>query len=176
MTPLKYVPHKEFQRVRDLKVDPLTRTALFATLSRINTLYMIKRAGSGHVYQGRFKSFPVQEDEYFYIVCRYVERNALRAGLVRRAEKWPWSSLHRWKYGSTQEKRLLSAWPLPRRRGWLDYVNTTQSEAELAALRLSVKRGCPYGDESWMNKIVGRLGLESTLRPPGRPKKRKNGS
>ena len=53
--------------------------------------------GTGHVYQGRFKSFPVQEDEHFYAVCRYVERNALRANLVTRAEDWRWNSLYRWK-------------------------------------------------------------------------------
>ena len=52
-------------------------------------------AGTGHVYQGRFKSFPVQEDEHFYTVCRYVERNALRANLVSQAEQWRWSSLSR---------------------------------------------------------------------------------
>ena len=132
--------------------------------------------GSGHVYQGRFKSFPVQEDEHFLNVCRYVERNALRARLVRRAENWRWGSLHRWKSGTAEEKRLLSPWPLQRRGGWLDYVNTPQSEAELAALRRSLKRGCPYGEASWSKKTVGRLGLESTLRPQGRPRNRENGS
>lgn len=42
--------------------------------------------GYGHVYQGRFKSFPIQEDAHFFTVCRYVERNPLRAKLVERAE------------------------------------------------------------------------------------------
>ena len=49
--------------------------------------------GTGPVYQGRFKSFPVQADDHFFTVCRYVERNALRANLVPRAEHWRWSSL-----------------------------------------------------------------------------------
>jgi putative transposase len=44
-----------------------------------------RSSGDGHVYQGRFKSFPVQDDEHFFTVCRYVERNALRAELVKRA-------------------------------------------------------------------------------------------
>ena len=51
--------------------------------------------GTGALYQGRYKSFPVQEDGHFLVVCRYVERNALRAGLVERAEQWAWSSLWR---------------------------------------------------------------------------------
>ena len=45
-------------------------------------------AGQGHIYQGRFKSCPIQDDQHFLVACRYVERNALRAGLVKRAEDW----------------------------------------------------------------------------------------
>ena len=52
-------------------------------------------AGTGHLYQGRYKSFPVQSDEHFLTVCRYVERNPRRANLVRKAENWRWSSLWR---------------------------------------------------------------------------------
>jgi putative transposase len=75
-------------------------------------------AGSGPVYQGRFKSFAVQEDEHLWTLCRYVERNPLRAGLVKRAEDWRWSSLwHRVRNPSTP---LLHAWPMPLPEGWLD--------------------------------------------------------
>ena len=132
--------------------------------------------GSGHVYQGRFKSFPVQDDEHFLTVCRYVERNALRANFVRRAEDWPWGSLQRWAAGKASEKSLLAAWPIRRMAGWVAEVNAVQTEAELSALRRSVNRGCPYGETSWSDGVVQRLGLESTLRPQGRPKKQKNGS
>ncbi len=133
-------------------------------------------AGSGHVYQGRFKSFPIQDDDHFYVVCRYVERNALRAKFVKRAEDWRWCSLYRWKSGTTRDKALLAAWPLTRRPGWVDHVNAPQTEAELSALRRSVQRGCPFGAESWSNTMLRKLGLESTLRHQGRPKKHKNGS
>ena len=51
--------------------------------------------GFGHLYQGRYKCFPVETEGYFYQVVRYVERNALCANLVPRAEEWPWSSLRR---------------------------------------------------------------------------------
>jgi putative transposase len=132
--------------------------------------------GSGHVYQGRFKSFPVQEEEYFLTVCRYVERNALRANLVKRAEDWRWCSLSRWNRGTAVEKELLAPWPVRRSPGWVEHVNSAQTEGELTALRRSVNRGCPLGDERWSQRIVERLGLESTLRPQGRPRKSKNGS
>ncbi len=59
-----------------------------------------RRVGYGHVYQGRYKSFPVERDEHFLTVCRYVERSALRARLVRRAENWRWSSL--WTMAAAQ--------------------------------------------------------------------------
>ena len=49
--------------------------------------------GTGPIYQGRFKSFPVQKNDHYSTVCRYVERNALRAKLTARAEEWRWSSL-----------------------------------------------------------------------------------
>ncbi|MEO6436688.1 MAG: transposase, partial [Tepidisphaeraceae bacterium] len=125
--------------------------------------------GSGHLYQGRFKSFAIQEDDHFHTVCRYVERNALRANLVRRAEGWRFGSLYRWKQGTALEKSLLCPWPLARRAGWVDYVNAPQTEAELTAIRRSIQRGSPFGDATWTENMARQLGLESTLRPQGRP-------
>src|SRR3972149_1530693 len=70
--------------------------------------------GSGHLYQGTYKSFPVEDDKHFLTVCRYVDQNAVRAGLVERAEEWPWSSLGaRLRGGADQNKPALSAWPVP---------------------------------------------------------------
>ncbi len=71
-------------------------------------------SGQGHVYQGRFRSFPIQDDQHFLTVCRYVERNALRAGLVQRAEAWLWGSLFRWLQRPEPEPKLLTAWPISR--------------------------------------------------------------
>lgn len=132
--------------------------------------------GSGHVYQGRFKSFPVQDDQHFLTACRYVERNALRANLVERAEAWQWNSLHRWAHGDAKQKSLLSSWPLPRRARWLEEVNAPQTEAELSALQRCVQRGSPFGESDWRDRMVRLLGLESTLRPRGRPRKAEKGS
>lgn len=129
--------------------------------------------GQGHVYRGRFKSFPIQDDPHFLTACRYVERNALRANLVAKAQDWKWSSLWRWNRGNAKEKSILSAWPVRRTPNWLDHVNEPQTELALAAIRRSVKRGRPLGEQSWTSKIIERLGLESTIRLQGRPK---NGS
>jgi putative transposase len=126
--------------------------------------------GEGHVYQGRYKSFPVETDEYFYQVLRYVERNALRAGLAKKAEDWPWCSLWRHIFGTPKQRSLLSTWPLPRPRTWVEHVNQAQTDAEADAVRRSIARGSPFGSSSWMKLTAKRLGLESTLRPRGRPR------
>jgi len=128
-----------------------------------------REVGYGPLYQGRYKAFPVRTEDYFYRVVRYVERNALRANLVDRAETWRWSSLRR-PQREHSAFSLLSSWPLPRPVDWLEIVNQPQSEAELASLRRCVNRGCPFGDSDWVTTMARRLGLESTLRPRGRPK------
>jgi putative transposase len=123
-------------------------------------------AGTGSLYQGRFKSFPIQEDGHFLAVCRYVERNPLRANLVSRAELWKWSSLWAWRNESGTVP--LASWPVARPTHWLEHVNEPQSEAELAALRRSVVRSRPFGDADWTQQTAKSLGLERTLRVAGR--------
>jgi putative transposase len=132
-------------------------------------------AGSGHLYQGRFKSFPVQSDEHLLTVCRYVERNALRAGLVRRAERWRWCSL---KTGADPGAGpRLSEWPVARPSDWLARVNAALGPAEEEALQRSLRRGQPFGAAAWQAATASRLGLGSSLKPIGRPRKdRENGS
>ena len=113
----------------------------------------------------------METDDHFYTVVRYVERNALRANLVRRAEEWRWSSLWRRQFGNAESRSLISDWPLPRRRGWLETVNRPQTDAELKSLRQSVQRGTPFGSTQWQVRTANRLGLEWTIRPRGRPRK-----
>ncbi|MDV6034428.1 MAG: hypothetical protein F9B45_30915 [Phycisphaera sp. RhM] len=128
--------------------------------------------GMGHVYQQRYKSFPIQDDDHFLVVCRYVERNACRAGLVDRAERWRWGSLWRWHFKRDSNPPLLSSWPISRSPRWVDRVNEALSEKELGAVRRCAQRGAPLGDEGWVESIARRLNLESTMRPRGRPRVR----
>jgi putative transposase len=130
-----------------------------------------RTAGEGPLYQGRFKSFPVQQDEHFLTLCRYVEANALRARLVRRAENWRWGSLWLREHGPADACALLADWPTPRPRRWLEDVNRPLDDARAARLRESITRGRPLGDEGWTARAVAKLGLETSLRPRGRPRK-----
>jgi putative transposase len=125
---------------------------------------------SGHIRQGRFKAFAIEQDDHLLTVLRYVERNPVRANLVRRAEKWKWSSARHW--GIEDGPEFLTAGPVRRPKDWPGGVNRASSTTELEALRRCINRGSPFGSEGWVTKTAAEMGLESTLRPRGRPRKR----
>ncbi len=126
-----------------------------------------RHATSGHVWQGRFKAFPIQRDDHLLTVVRYVERNPLRAGLVARAEDWRWSSLAAAPPAGAPKRHC----PVPLPANWRAVVGRAEAAAQLEAVRHSVNRGTPFGDDRWVPRTARRLGLESTLRPRGRPRK-----
>jgi len=129
--------------------------------------YHRQRGTSGRVWQGRFKAFPIQQDRHLLTVIRYVERNPLRANLVRSADHWAWSSIA--INPISQHEQLLSQSPVPRPNGWLELVNEPQSQDELDALRCCGTRNAPFGSQSWTLETAKNLGLESSIRNLGRP-------
>lgn len=144
----------------------------FLTLTHAKRWHTHRQSiGEGHLYQGRFKSFPVQRDEHFLQVCRYVERNSLRAKLARKAELWHWSSAWRRTNGSPDERTLLNPWPVEAPKQYLNWLNTPQEHEEEDTIRQAIQRGRPFGEHEWVRKMSHQLGLESTLRPRGRPRR-----
>ncbi len=134
-----------------------------------------KTIGSGHLYQGRYKSFLVQEDEHLLQLFKYIERNPLRAKLVQKAEDWKWSSLWRREQGNEKQKKLLDEWSIDTPKNYIDLVNIRADEKEnqeLDSLRHSVNKSKPYGSNDWTNKMIDRFNLRSTLRGSGRPRNR----
>lgn len=117
----------------------------------------------GHVWQGRFKSFPIQHDHYLFTVLRYVLLNPVRAQLVAHAREWRWSSLH---FPALTD-------PLPISVPTEDPFALDQplSQSDLTSLRTCVNRQQPFGSADWQARIAALLGLASTLRPRGRPRK-----
>ena len=81
-----------------------------------------KSIGEGHLYQGRYKSFLCEEDAHFLTLVRYVERNAKKANLVKKAELWKWSSVWRRYSGTPEQQKLLSLWPVPESKQYLQYL------------------------------------------------------
>lgn len=129
-------------------------------------------SGTGCVYQGRFRAFPVQDTHYFLTVCGYVERNPLRARMVKDAAKWRWSSLG--AYCRNCNDLPLASWPILQPSNWIEVVNGTQSKDE-DGVRKALRRSQPFGDDDWAKRVAQRLGIEHTQRGPGRPVKRDSG-
>lgn len=127
-------------------------------------------AGTGHVYQGRFKSFPVQSDEHYLTVLRYIESNPLRAELVKNSSDWQYSSLAI-RNGLEKGELTIDAGPVKVPENWNGLVNGLPGERVEATLQNCIKRGCPFGKENWMKSVTRKLGLQITLKPRGRPNK-----
>ena len=128
-----------------------------------------KYGTTGRLWQGRFKAFLCQSDHHLLTVMRYVERNALRAKLVERAEDWRWGSLA-WR-GMRASPCALTTSPVALPSYWRHLVNEPQSATELAEIRACVNRQRPFGDDAWVRERARELGIEQSLNPPGRPRK-----
>lgn len=130
-----------------------------------------RNLGDGAVYQGRFRAFAVQGDSHFVAVCRYVERNALRAGLVRQAQDWPWSSL--WQIANNVPIVSLDEWPIARPENWTEFVNADAGATELHEIREAATRNRPFGESNWVAGVVTATRSQRSLRNRGRPKTKK---
>jgi putative transposase len=123
--------------------------------------------GRGAVYQGRFKAIAVQHDAHFLTLCRYVERNPVRARLVARAEDWRWSS------AATETSRargpVVSAWPVRKPDDWLDRLNMPESTRSLWRIRDAIRAGRHFGSASWRVRTADTLRWRSGLTQRGKP-------
>jgi putative transposase len=127
-----------------------------------------KYSTTGRLWQGRFKAFVVQSDHHLLSVMRYVERNALRANLVERAEDWRWGSLA-WRRSSAVV--AISDAPIPLPSYWRHLVNEPQTAAEISEIRTCVNRQRPFGAAQWVEEQAKALGVDQSLAPVGRPRK-----
>jgi len=155
--------------LRPRRAGQLQAFMQWITLTHVRRHHEHHGRASGHLYQGRYKHFPVQADEHLLALLRYVEANPLRARLVERAQDWPWSSLYQRLRGGTVPP--LCEWPVDRPARWTRLVNDAPAEAELRRVRESVARDRPLGSAAWARRVAARLGLAQSLRPRGRPPK-----
>lgn len=130
--------------------------------------YHKKNKTSGHIWQGRYKSFIVEKENYYMTLIRYIEANALRAKLIKKAQDWKYGSLHE----RVEDHRELLTQPcIGLDKDWIKYVNTPIREGELHTIRNSVNRQAPLGQEQWQLETAAKYGMLSTLRSRGRPSK-----
>ena len=113
-----------------------------------------KVEGGGHVYQGRYKSFLVEEDAYLLQVIRYVERNPVRAKLVSDAKSWKYSSLFR----RGKRDGFLSDTLIDLPNHYLEWVN--EPEDNIEQIRKSVHNGIPFGSDNWLLDTKERFNLK----------------
>lgn len=128
--PVRLVAYTLMPNHWHLVVGPTGTAALSRCLHWVTATHAIRlnrhrqSVGHGPVYQGRFNSVEIPAVGDLVRVCRYVERNALQARLVRRAQDWPWASLSE-RLQPSQGLPLVNA-PFLCSRAWADYVNTTR--------------------------------------------------
>lgn len=126
--------------------------------------------GHGHIYQGRYKSFLVEQDTYLLAALKYIERNPVRAKLVQKVEAWKWGSGYRRINGTAKEQSLLAEVPIDLPRNYRAWVNEPDKAADVTEIRISVAKSKPFGTMKWIERMVERFGLQGTLRGRGRPK------
>lgn len=129
-----------------------------------------KTIGGGHLYQGRYKSFLVENDAHLLSVLKYIERNPVRARLAKSLEQWRWGSAYRRLCGTAKEKKLLGNSPVPLPRNYHTWLGYAEPSEELAQIRHSIQKGTPYGSDSWVDTMIATHELEHTSRGRGRPK------
>jgi putative transposase len=152
---------------------------ILQSLTVAHTWQLHKAHGSvGHIWQGRFKSPVIQDDDHLLTVLRYLEANPLRAGLVTDLRHYRWSSYPFHGLGETDELvtelpgwQRLGKTEAARRVYWRRWVNRPLAEQELADVRRAVTTGRPFGSPSWVETTARRLGVELVSRPRGRPRK-----
>lgn len=157
--------------------DSISRIVQSLLISHTQRYHRCHQSG-GHVWQGRFKSPVIQDDEHLLTVLQYIEANPLRAKMVKRAGDYRWSSFRAHGLGESdpwldrvEAYEMLAVQRAARLRRWSACVHQGPGEAELAAIRRSSATGLPFGESRWVARLGKRLHLDLTIRPRGRPRK-----
>ena len=134
--------------------------------------FSTETVGQGAVYQGRYKSFIIQDDNHLLTVLRYVERNPLTAQLVKDSLEWKYGSVYKRYKGTNKEKQLLAPWACEESNNYLELLARPLTPKEIERIEQSEKKGMPFGDDEYTLRLVEKYDLQSTLRKKGRPKKK----
>jgi putative transposase len=137
-------------------IDTLSR-CLHRVLHGYALSYHRRHGTTGHLWQGRYKSFPIEADEHYLSVIRYVLRNPVRARIVERVRDYPWTSLH--------HANLIDEWPLPGPQDREHWLSEGQSTGTLIALRRSINGQLPFGSPEWTAETAQQLGIRLRRRP-----------
>jgi len=151
------------------------RRGIGETHRRYSRRVNFREGWRGHLWQGRFASF-VMDEPYLLAAARYVERNPVKAGLVDAAEQWPWSSAAAHVGDRPAAEAIAETdWLTERIAGWICTWREHLLEPEQAELAVAIRQhentGRPLGDETFVKKLEALLGRKLLPGRPGRPKK-----
>jgi putative transposase len=155
---------------------PETETALargIGLTNQVYTQYLNRKLNqSGRVWQNRFFSCVVENEQYLWAVARYIERNPLKVGLAKSAEGYRWSSAKSHLTGADDAVLSSTSWLDPSERAaYSEFVLDENDEVD-EAIRKATRTGRPFGSESFVDMLEIRL--NQTFRPKraGRPRKK----
>jgi len=137
--------------------------------------YNKRKCATGHLFQGRF--FSSLMDEIHTLACaRYIERNPVRAKMVKKPYHYEWSSAKE-HCGIRQPDELgvnkLFDYIEETQKTWKGFIETSDDDDQVKAIRKKTERGRPLGDDNFIEKIEKKVGRRLKLNPKGRPKKEK---
>lgn len=152
-----------------LIVVPKKEESLAKTVGETHKFYTrminFKKGWRGYLWEGRFKSF-VLDEAYLWACLRYVERNPVRAKMVRRAEDYRWSSA--WAHVHRTPNELLSeCFVLEEVDDWAAYLSEDEQEEDLKLFRRHGETGRPLGDANFLDRLKRKLGIEVGYKRPG---------
>ena len=150
--------------------DSLAR-GIGETHRKYTTTINIRHNWKGSLWQGRFSSYPMEE-QYLYTAVRYVERNPVRARLVKKAENYPWSSARAHVF-KIQDDLLTDFHLLIEIEDWASYLREAVTEENRRLFQQHERCGRPLGSESFIRKMEQVTGRVLLRRKPGRPRKKK---
>ena len=153
---------------------PETESSLARGIGLTNQVYTQylnrKLHQSGRIWQNRFFSCVVENDQYLWAVARYIERNPLKAGLAESAESYRWSSAKANITGTSDPVLSANAWLAPQdQNSYAEFVRDEDEETD-EAIRKATRTGRPFGSESFMEILEFRLNQSLRPRKPGRPR------
>lgn len=155
--------------------EPVGLGQLMKRLAGRQTRYVNKQEGRrGTLWEGRYKSSPIQTERYFLACCRYVELNPVRARLVARPEEYRWSSY------CAETGRCEAAWldnhgcyialgetPHDRYLRYQEFVRCAVPVGEWGLIRNSLQRGQLTGNERFVDEVEQIIGRRIAHRAPG---------
>jgi putative transposase len=158
--------------------EPTAASAFMKALAQRYSQYFNRTRGrTGPMWEGRFRSSPVESERYLLTLYRYIELNPVRAGLVRLPHHYRWSSFHHNALGAPLDFLAphpgflqLGASGAERTRAYLEYTAEVTTDEELAVIRESIDANAALGSSGFVEAVEAALGRRAGVIPRGRPR------